>query len=977
MEGIIDMAYLKFSVNHQIISRIDEFKPVSDSKNYLTAGFVFETDEWEGKIVTAIFRNDEQAFEVILDSNNECLVPWELIDDGQNEIFVSCFAGDLITVNKARVRIYESGYSDDLESETPPTPSVYDQIVTRLGRVENLDVLAKTLPAGSAATVEKKIQYMTGGYLFEFGIPDGMPGEDGEDGQDGQDGYSPTVSITDIPGGSNITITDKNGVHSCNVLNGTPGDDGFSPIISSGSISGGHRVIIQDKYTTQSFDVMDGEDYVLTEQDKQEIADMVEVPGTTFYICTSSEYDPVTRVPTVQNPSEDVFYLVPAESGTSTDMFVEWIYTNSHWEMFGSASIDLTNYVQKSDIDVGLSSTSENPVQNKVVKAAIDDKVDKETGKGLSTNDFTNTLKTKLDKTNITYGSCATSGSTQTKVVYIMDDANRSFNLERGSVIAVRFSLTNVATSPKLNVNNTGAISVRANGHVISSAADAKYAGYSGRTIIYMYDGTNWVFLGWDVDDNTTYSAATQSMSGLMSAADKTKLDGMEAEANKTVVDDALSNTSTNPVQNKVVEGAVKAKADLTDLAPEYDSEATYEVGDYVTYSGDIYRCTTAITTEEAWTAAHWTQVAIGAELTRYNDENKVIKEALDVATGNFAYPYSNEETYEEGWFCTVDGVLYKCVEAITTPEDFNIDHWSEADMSTSIGDLNDAVSLLSDDLNHKVSDVKINGTSIVDANNEADIPLASSNDLGVVGIDSGYGVMLAAASSGASHRLATNPATSAQIKSGSQSYRPVVPTIQHEATFYGLAKASGDTTQSASSNTVGNYTDSAKVAIQKMLGIYEAPWELIREDTFTNATSASHTISVDGDGQAFELTDAVVLFELPVQNNESKLAGYIQLYYGNTLKSQSAWFSATQAANANANGAYLLVQNEQGLVFCTSKPSSQDSNGASLAMVYRAGFTTGNAGVFFDADFKINKVIINGVLGTGHYRLYGKRKWQ
>ena len=58
-----------------------------------------------------------------------------------------------------------------------------------------------------------------------------------------------------------------------------------------------------------------------------------------------------------------------------------------------------------SDIDDALSDVSENPVQNKVIKAALDDidlllasKVDKETGKGLSSNDFTDEEKEKLGK---------------------------------------------------------------------------------------------------------------------------------------------------------------------------------------------------------------------------------------------------------------------------------------------------------------------------------------------------------------------------------------------------------------------------------------------------------------------------------------------------------------------------------------------------------------------------------------------------
>ena len=54
-------------------------------------------------------------------------------------------------------------------------------------------------------------------------------------------------------------------------------------------------------------------------------------------------------------------------------------------------------------------------------------------------------------------------------------------------------------------------------------------------------------------DTNTTYGAASQSANGLMSAADKKKLDGIASGANKTVVDGSLSATSTNPVQNAVV----------------------------------------------------------------------------------------------------------------------------------------------------------------------------------------------------------------------------------------------------------------------------------------------------------------------------------------------------------------------------------------------------------------------------------------
>lgn len=58
-----------------------------------------------------------------------------------------------------------------------------------------------------------------------------------------------------------------------------------------------------------------------------------------------------------------------------------------------------------------------------------------------------------------------------------------------------------------------------------------------------------------------SHGAASASAAGFMSATDKAKLDGIATGANKTVVDSALSSTSTNPVQNKVVKSALDGKA--------------------------------------------------------------------------------------------------------------------------------------------------------------------------------------------------------------------------------------------------------------------------------------------------------------------------------------------------------------------------------------------------------------------------------
>lgn len=58
--------------------------------------------------------------------------------------------------------------------------------------------------------------------------------------------------------------------------------------------------------------------------------------------------------------------------------------------------------------------------------------------------------------------------------------------------------------------------------------------------------------------------AASTSTAGLMSASDKTKLDGIATGANKTIVDSALSSISTNPVQNKVINSELGKKLSLS-----------------------------------------------------------------------------------------------------------------------------------------------------------------------------------------------------------------------------------------------------------------------------------------------------------------------------------------------------------------------------------------------------------------------------
>ena len=78
--------------------------------------------------------------------------------------------------------------------------------------------------------------------------------------------------------------------------------------------------------------------------------------------------------------------------------------------------------------------------------------------------------------------------------------------------------------------------------------------------------------LGNKADINHTHNIATQDSEGFMSTADRIKLDSIESGANKIVVDDQLSSSSTNPVQNNIIQSALDQKSDIGHMHNVFNS---------------------------------------------------------------------------------------------------------------------------------------------------------------------------------------------------------------------------------------------------------------------------------------------------------------------------------------------------------------------------------------------------------------------
>jgi hypothetical protein len=244
-----------------------------------------------------------------------------------------------------------------------------------------------TLTPGSQATVSN-VGTPTNAVL-NFGIPEGLQGEqgvqgnpginaqayvtqntgsatitiedadgtttatvyDGTDGTNGTDGFSPVATVTPTASGATISITDAqgtttanitNGIDGTNGTNGTNGTDGFSPIATVTQNTGSATISITDQNGTTTATVYDGtpgtvpNDGTLT----------IQKNGTTVQTFTANQSSNATANITVPTQFSDL-------SGTiGTSQIANTAITN--------AKIDWTDLFANSDVyHVGSSGTEQ------------------------------------------------------------------------------------------------------------------------------------------------------------------------------------------------------------------------------------------------------------------------------------------------------------------------------------------------------------------------------------------------------------------------------------------------------------------------------------------------------------------------------------------------------------------------------------------------------------------------------------------
>lgn len=218
-------------------------------------------------------------------------------------------------------------------------------------------------------------------------------------------------------------------------------------------------------------------------------------------------------------------------------------------------------------------------------------------------------------------GTCSTAAATAAKEVTISSDQN--FVLNKGAVIGVKFTYTNTAQNPTLNVNGTGAKSIWFNTAAITTDS-LNRGGYANRYTYYIYDGTYWVWLNWGTDDNTTYSSMSvaEGTAGTATSQRVVRADYLKQIIQSYVPSSYAGSliTDNSITFDKTVDGEfLKLETTTTDpgegsalddntLLAVYDVPDDYKRGEILVSTQNVDTLATTSNVATIWSNGTWTQ---------------------------------------------------------------------------------------------------------------------------------------------------------------------------------------------------------------------------------------------------------------------------------------------------------------------------------------------------------------------------------
>ena len=148
-----------------------------------------------------------------------------------------------VTSADLRYRVSANSGTEDGTMPEPGTPAwqqLVDAVHTDATAAEQAKTDAQTAASEAATSAGNASQSAQEAADSLQALKDGIAAGEFK-GEPGNDGKSPVVTVTDIENGHRVSITDKDGTKTIDVLNGQTGKTGATPVLTIGTVSSGDK----------------------------------------------------------------------------------------------------------------------------------------------------------------------------------------------------------------------------------------------------------------------------------------------------------------------------------------------------------------------------------------------------------------------------------------------------------------------------------------------------------------------------------------------------------------------------------------------------------------------------------------------------------------------------------------------------------------------------------------------------------------
>ena len=163
------MSVIKVRCTDQVLKITEAPVVASGGKNEVKVEFDF-CEKWDGYTKTGVFYRDiNDPYYAILDSNDVCVVPWEVCyEDGTFYFTVFGDKGDIRrTSTTVKYKVKKGVIMEDLKP-SDPTPDVYSQIMAKLGTIPGTLTVTCVTEEEASHTANEIREYAKKGWNVRF-----------------------------------------------------------------------------------------------------------------------------------------------------------------------------------------------------------------------------------------------------------------------------------------------------------------------------------------------------------------------------------------------------------------------------------------------------------------------------------------------------------------------------------------------------------------------------------------------------------------------------------------------------------------------------------------------------------------------------------------------------------------------------------------------------------------------------------------